>query len=126
METWSKEAQKYKKVKNKYIYTKSENWFTFFSENLQSLYMWSWDMCQIAFAYGSLWVASLTVNPTQGMWLWWANWLSTQMARTAGNVSAGKVAKALSVHLDFPQKKAKFGSLHRFLSSMSSQDLGRC
>lgn len=57
--------------------------------------------------------------------LWWAKWLSTQMAGTAGIVPASQVAKALSVHLAFPEKRANFGSPGRFVLFIRSQDLGK-
>lgn len=48
------------------------------------------------------------------------------MAGTAGGVSASKVAKALSVRVAFPQKRAKLGSPGTSLLLMCSQSLGRC
>lgn len=47
------------------------------------------------------------------------------MARTAGSVPTSQVAKALSVHLAFPEKRAKFGSPGRFLLFIRPQDLGK-
>lgn len=47
------------------------------------------------------------------------------MAGTAGIVPASQVAKALSVHLAFPEKRANFGSPGRFVLFIRSQDLGK-
>jgi len=46
------------------------------------------------------------------------------MAGTAGNVSVSKVAKAVSVHLAFPEKKSQICLSYYFPASHELSELG--